>query len=191
MDADESTRQELERGLDCYDPESRVFPGIAKKVGNGQSLTKLDMMLILKWKVNLVKGSFSKTVSDTNMDKINRAIRDAGEQGKELEAIENLLTIPEIKLAVATAILTVCFPHKFTILDRRVLGTLNLFPSGLASAKCTKHSTVDWTAKDYLNEYLPAVRDRKEQWRCSLRNADKTLWGLSVARQIEVVITNS
>jgi hypothetical protein len=36
-----------------------------------------------------------------------------------------------IGLAAASAMLTVCYPEKFTIIDQRVLETLDLFPSAL------------------------------------------------------------
>jgi hypothetical protein len=124
-------RAEMARGLDCYDPESRVFPGVAKKIQKGREFTKRDVLLILRWKTPSFKKSYSQTVNDDNMLKINKALRDAGETGRESEALKALDEIPEIGLPVASAILTVCYPRKFTILDIRLLGILSLYPSRL------------------------------------------------------------
>ena len=77
------------------------------------------------------------------------------------------------------------------IIDQRVLESLNLFPSYLPDRKRKKYSTEDWTAETYFNEYLPKVKEASERWGCTLRNADRALWGLSVARRIEQIILKS
>jgi len=120
-------RAELARGLDCHDPESRVFPVVAKRIQKGHDLTKRDVLLILKWKTPSFKKSYSQTVNDDNMLKINKAVRDAAKAGSEVDALKALDEVPEIGLPVASAILTVCYPHKFTILDIRLLGILALY----------------------------------------------------------------
>jgi len=73
--------------------------------------------MILRWKTPSFKKSYSQTVNNDNMRKINKAVRDAGGTGREIEALKALDEIPEIGLPVASAILTVCYPRKFTILD--------------------------------------------------------------------------
>jgi len=178
----------MARGLDCYDPESRVFPVVAKKIQKGHDLTKRDILLILKWKTPSFKKSYSQTVNDDNMLKINKAVMHAGETGSEIEALKALDEIPEIGLPVASAILTVCYPYKFTILDIRVLGILALYPSRLESNKPSKPADEQWTAEDYWNEFLPVVRQYSKRWCCSLRNADRALWGLSVADEVDDTI---
>ena len=68
--------------------------------------------------------------------------------------------------------------------------TLDLFPSRLRK-KPKMHKAEHWTAADYISEFLPNVKQRAKQWGCSLRNADRGLWGLSVAKQIEEIIKKS
>jgi len=186
------SRNDLEKGLDCYNPEARVFPNIAAKINNKQRVDAWDVLLILKWKLSRLKDSNSVTVADRNMDVINDAIRDAGENdGKD--ALSALMTVPGIGLAVATSILTVCYPAKFTIIDQRVLEELNLFPSKLSAIKQENgiYSADDWTADDYLNEYLPKIKEYSKALACDLRTIDRVLWGLSVNRRIEKLIENS
>lgn len=188
----------IEQGLDCYDPETRVFPGIEKKISKSEGLGKRDVLLILKWKLGRIKGSNAKTVSERNLEKINRAIADANKRDGAIEALEALDNIPGVGLATATAMLTVCYPENFTIIDERVLETLELLPRGLEKKlekkkkeRKKKYSTDDWTAKAYVEEYLPRVRERKKEWSRTLRETDRALWGLSVNRRIEKTIKKS
>jgi len=189
----EDSDKEIEQGLDCYDPESRVFPEIRKRLSKGEGLTKRDVLLILKWKLGRIKGSNAKTVSDENLKKINKAIVDAKKPEKAVAALKSLDKIPGIGVATATAILTVCFPDTFTIIDERVLESLELFPRWYEKKKKQKekYSTADWTAKGYVQEYLPRVREYKDRWNKALREVDQVLWGLSVNRRVEKVIKKS
>jgi len=181
--------KEMESGLDCYDPERRVFPTIADKARAGDKLSKRDVLLILRWKLGWLVEDHSRTVADYNMRLINEAIKEAQTNGSK--ALDMLRNIPNIELAVATAILTVCYPSKFTIIDTRVLKMLNLFPSTLPVHRRNQYTTNDWTPKDYFDEFFPEVEKRRKQWRCELRKADQALWGLSVSQDVERIIANS
>src|ERR1039458_8831671 len=100
---------DLKAGLDCYDPEHRVFPDLSE-TRKGQWLTELEVLLILKWKLGRIRDIHSKTVSEQNMAVINRAVRDAvmPENKNKVAALKALAEVPGIRLATATAILTVC-----------------------------------------------------------------------------------
>jgi hypothetical protein len=179
----------MERGLDCYDPENRVIPkfGGAKTV---KKLSKRDIVLILKWKLGRIKDSCATTVADDSMTEINQAVQNANKPGGQIAALNALEKVPGIGLATATAILTVCYPDKFSILDQRVLAMLNLFPSRLGKNKPAKYDSAHWTATDYMNEFLPRVKECTERWGCSLRDADRALWGLSVDKRVKAIIGN-
>ena len=183
----------VEQGLESYDPETRAFPEIRKKVSKGEGLTKRDVLLILKWKLQRIKNSNAKTVSDNNLEKINKAIVAASKPRSAVAALKALDTVPGIGLATATAILTVCYPDTFTIIDERVLESLELFPRWYEKKKKIKekYSTGDWTAKGYVNEYLPRVSEYKDRWKKTLRETDQALWGLSVNRRVEKIIKKS
>jgi hypothetical protein len=197
MDMKEHSHNDVEEGLDCYDPEKRVFPKIAASVSNGEELSKRDVLLILKWKLSRLKDYNSETVAEANIDKINEAVRDARNTDRKIAAVEALTNLPGIGLATATAILTVCYPEEFTIIDWRVLKELELFPSNLSVAKQVAkrefedYTTDDWTAENYIDEYLSKVKERKELWGCTLRDADRVLWGLSVSQRIKELIAKS
>jgi hypothetical protein len=73
---------DIEVGLDCYDPETRVFPKIAE-ADAGPELSKRDVLLILKWKLGRVKVSNYRTIFDRNMVKINQAVNTARMTGRQ------------------------------------------------------------------------------------------------------------
>ena len=184
------SEDEVELGLDCYDPEHRVFPKIADSRPRPK-LSKHDLLLILKWKLGRIKDSNSETVADDNMATINQAVEDAGNANSDIQALKALVSVPGIGLAAASAILTVCYPEKFTIIDQRALETLDLFPSKLREDERKEYKTDDWSPADYVQEYLPKVRDCSQRWRRSLRDADRALWGLSVNQRVEAIIAKS
>jgi hypothetical protein len=193
----EFSDNEKEAGLDCYDPESRVFPRIAQEICAGRELDKREVLLILKWKLGRLKDSNDRTVTDTNLAKINQAVKDMRKSELRISALETLQNIPGIGLATATVIVTICYPDDFTIIDWRVLQELDLFPSHLpvqnqiVKRERADYNTGDWSAANYLMEYLPKVRALAESWNCSLRDADRALWGLSVRRRVEELIQSS
>ncbi len=168
------TRKELQKGLEYYDPESSVFPAIATR--GRKSMTAEELLLVLKWKTGRLKKSYAKTVS--RLPEINTAVRIANKRGEEVEAIQDLCKIDEIGVPVASAILTVCYPEKFTILDWRVLDVLEIKPG--ESSK--------WSAKDYWKRFVPRVKAERERFDRTLRDTDRALWGLSVYRQVMELI---
>jgi hypothetical protein len=193
----EDSDRDRETGLDCYDPERRVFDEIPNKIGAGEGLSKQDVLLMLKWKLGRITNRNSQTVTDTNIRKINEAVKVARQNDRRIAALTALQDIPGIGLATATVILTVCYPDAFTVIDWRVLSELDLFPSNLSVAqqvskrKSDDYNADDWTAENYLSEFLPKVNACAKLWNCSLRDADRALWGLSVHRRIQEIIKES
>jgi hypothetical protein len=183
--------EDFEKGLDEYDVEQRVFPAISERVEGGAPLAKWELLQILKWKLGRITDANSQTVSDENLRRINLAITVAREPDGGLRSIEMLDRVPGIGLATATAILSICHPNLFTILDWRVLETLQFFPSAVEEASSREPRVDDWTAKTYMAVFLPTVRKQSLLWGCSLRNADRALWGLSVRRRITELIDGS
>jgi hypothetical protein len=179
-----SREDEIERGLDCYDPERRVFPRFAQIETRGE-LTASDILLILKWKLGRIKAINARTISPINLNNINRAIKLAPE--RELESLKSLEQIPGIGLATATAILTLCYPDQFTIIDQRVLEVLELVPPRLKDHP-PRYRAEDWRVDEYIEYYLPRVLAVRKQWNRCLRKTDQALWGISVSRRIDEII---
>lgn len=169
---------DVKAGLECYDPEGSIFPRLREGAGV-KELTARHVLLILRWKLGRIKEAHARTVSPGNLAKINSALVLAGQLERAPEALEALMTIEEIGLAVATVLLTVRYPDSYTIIDWRVLEALRLQPA----------TTDRWTAADYVSEFLPAVQNfRKRHSHLSLRQADQALWGISLNTRIERLI---
>ena len=160
-------KNDIESGLDCYDPERRVFGSISQR--KPPTLGEFDLALILRWKLGMFTRAHGELVR-RQLAAINEAIIKAGMAGSEISAMESLSKIAGIKTAVASAILTVCYPNKFSIIDVRVLNKLNLTPMDASG----------WDAHKYWREYMPHVQSFATKHELSLRDADRTLWGQSV-----------
>jgi hypothetical protein len=170
-------KERMEEGLDCYDPENRVFPVIERNVKKGQELSYLDVLLIFKWKLGRVTEQNFEMIRDGGLKEINGAVKIAGgsDRGEKIKALKTLMKIKGIKLAMGTAILTVCYPDEFTIIDWRVLEVLGLMPV----------DSPGWNVERYFDEYLPMVKEYSDIWDCTLRDADRALWGLSVRNNMK------
>lgn len=180
--------EDFQAGLECYDPEERLFPKLARTGEQWRGLSKRDILLILKWKLGRIKEANLQTIKDEAVAKINEAVAMAENPDKAIAAVEDLISVPGIGLATATAILTICYPDRFTIIDERVLGVLELVPSGVLPRQQSRYTTPDWNAESYIRVYVPRVQAYRQRWGCSLRDTDRALWGLSVSKQIKEFI---
>ena len=88
------------------------------------------------------------TISERNLAAINAAVKEACNASRSISALKALEMIPGIGLATATAILTVCYPEEYTIIDWRVLEVLDLFPSRLPEDRLIEPNAADWTASE-------------------------------------------
>ena len=73
-------------------------------------------------------------MSEGNLKTINKAIVDAKKSESAIAALKALDEVPGIGLATATAILTVCYPDTFTIIDERVTLEISLVVAAFATA---------------------------------------------------------
>jgi hypothetical protein len=189
----EFSEEDIERGLDCYDPENRIFPRFSDEATRGD-LSAEDVLLILKWKLGRIKRLNESTISEANLKKINCAIKQARKLEHAETALQCLTSITGIGLAAATAILTLCYPTQFTIIDRRVLEVLKLRPRRKAKSRHTQHqkrrtyTTDAWSVQDYIELYLPAVKKQRDEWKRDLRQTDRALWGISVNGDVKKLV---
>lgn len=177
---------EIQEGLEYYDPENLVFPKIKVRICAGEPLVARDILLILKWKLGRVTEKNLDTVSSEHLNEINNAVLKANspDQIEQIDALTNLILVPGIGLAVASAILTVCYPEKYSVIDWRVLEMLGLYPTRLKNKLIVRghqrhYDALDWTTEEYIKEFLPALKSLLNE-KITLRDLDRALWGLSV-----------
>jgi hypothetical protein len=85
-----------------------------------------------------------------------------------------------IAVPIASAILTVCYPDRFTVLDYRAWDALR-------EVGRVRRATVPTDVDSYFREYLPACTQLSHELGMSLRDLDRALWGWSKRRGIRDV----
>jgi hypothetical protein len=166
---------------------------IESRIAAGGSLSSWDVLQVLKWKLGRVRSYNKSTVTPANMDKINEAVRLAKDSNPDVQirAVQDLDRVPGIGLATATAILTICLPENFTIIDWRALDVLDRyepFPFELKRNRLNQPDASKWTADQYVKIYVDRVRRLGRELKYSLRDTDRALWGLSVKCDMRKII---
>lgn len=92
--------------------------------------------------------------------------------------MQKLDEVKGIGVPIASAILTVCYPERFTILDYRAWETLY-------DLRRVKTKKVPTGIYGYFNMYLPACKKLAQDLRMSLRELDHAMWGWSKKKSIE------
>ena len=162
---------ELKRWLKLYDLERYLFKEVSPRFRREQTLRPYDFFAIVVWKSNRAKT------------KIKRGLLDAGKTVQDLmcevsqaetpgKKVGILLDVDGIGPAMASAILTVCYPEEFTVLDYRAWQVLE--QAGIAGLP----DDYPWDSESYL-QYHDACRRLAEHIGLSLRDLDRALWAKS------------
>lgn len=159
---------DMQRLTGLYDVERYLFENVSARFALAGTLTPYDFFAIVIWKSNrtktkIVRGlaSVGKTVTAL-MSEVSAASTSDGK-------VNTLLQIPGIRLAMASAILTVCYPHEFTVLDYRVWDTLH------SNDAPDLPSRYPITTMEYL-QYCLACKNLALRLSLSLRDLDRALW---------------
>jgi thermostable 8-oxoguanine DNA glycosylase len=159
---------ELGECLKLYNIEGYLLDKVSERFKEEGTLEPFDFFAIVAWKSNRTKT------------KIRRGLEDAGKTIQELmlevtqaktprDKVEVLLQVWGIGLAMASAILTVCDPDEFTVLDYRAWNVLE----GTSLQGLPEHYPA--TSDEYL-DYCRVCRELAEQVGMSLRDLDRALW---------------
>ena len=173
-----------------YDQEAYLFGEVSERYRREQRITAFDFFCIVIWKANRAKSKIAKRLlnkgtEEQKYDNLQSAV----------DALIEAITIVEcdkermrvlinewgFRLPMASAILSVLFPEKFTIYDSRVCEELHDF----SDAQEKKVFDALWKRySDYIMKIREAVPEKQ-----SLRDKDRFLWGKSFALQLEDNIT--
>ena len=164
------------------DLERYLFSDVSRRFRREGSLGAFDLFSIVVWKANRAKSK----VASRLMSKA---------QSRNLEAVSRKLTATIYKLdndnqrlvclrcewglglPMASAILSVCYPRRFSVYDVRVCEELRKFKN---LSNLTKRDRV-WPE---YKLFVAAVR-KAAPTGLSLRDCDRFLWARSGARQLE------
>lgn len=159
----------LEKYLKYYFLEDYLFNGVSKNFQEHGYLTPEEFFAIVIWKRNASKTKIKAGISENK--RTIHAITQKISQAKTLEQkLDALLSpkIPGIGIAIASAILTVCYPDDFTVADYRACASLKDFGEEIAG-----NPTVSVPA--YF-EYLKKCKELAIKHKFSLRDFDRILW---------------
>jgi len=159
---------ELSRLVELYDLERYLFGMVSTKFAQAQTLTPYDFFAIVAWKSNRSKTKVKDGLAAARKS-ASELMRDVS-QAETLEAkVDTLLHIRGIGLPIASAILAVCYPREFTLLDIRAWTTLKEMSVESLPQRYPQNS------KEYLR-YCQACSMLANQAGLSLRELDRALW---------------
>jgi hypothetical protein len=177
-------RTELDRYLDLYDLEAKyLFGKVTQKFQKDGTLTPYDFFAIILWKSNRAKTKIKKGLADAGKS-VQELMREVSQANTPENKLETLLQIWGIWLPMASAILTVCYPEDFTVLDYRAWEVL----SKAAVDGLPPH--YPRRPEEYL-QYCEACRKLAPQVGLSLRDLDRALWAKSWENGLLELITTS
>lgn len=171
--------------LKYYDLEQYLFNDVRHRFHSDHSIGAFDFFSIVIWKANRAKSRIAKRLWDHRVPPrendlesiVRRLTLSLYEASDHRERLRLLWNDWDLRLPMASAILSVLWPEDFSVYDFRVCGRLRAF-----------HGLADRTSFEKLwleyREYVTAVR-RNVDGDLSLRDKDRYLWGCSAAEQLD------
>lgn len=160
-----------------YDLDRYLFDRVTKRFEADQTLCAFDFYAIITWKANRAKTRVRSGLKTANCspEELMRTVHDTADDRQKMQTLDS---IPGIGIPIASAILTVCYPTRFTVMDYRAWETLvdldrvqsKAMPSGIDG---------------YFEQYLPVCQRLASEERLCIRELDQALWGWSQRKSIE------
>jgi hypothetical protein len=158
-------KTEIERLLRLYHLETYLFGDVHNRFERGESISEFDFYCIIYWKRNASKTKIQKGLA--KLDKTPDKLLDEVRQVEGLEAkFAVLREVKGIGPAIASAILAVCYPEEYTVVDSYVLNMLK---------EMELLSGDSLTDERYL-EYNKLCRGWSRKLGITLRDLDRILW---------------
>jgi len=162
---------DLYRWLQVYNLEDYLFGTVSARFQADGTLNAYDFFAIVIWKSNRTKTKIRDGLNDPGRS-VEELMRDVHQARTPEAKVEVLLPVRGIGISIASAILTVCYPKEFTVLDWRAWETLQEWEvEGLPERYPGK-------SEEYV-QYCQACKRLAEQQNLSLRDLDRALWGRS------------
>lgn len=165
--------------LKLYNIENYILTDVKDFFLKNGYLNTFDFFCIIIWKANRAKSKIANRLLKYNSN-LDESVKDLTSKiyiaNTEKQKLNILLVEFGFRLPIASAILSLLYPEKFTVFDIRVCDT---FPEykGIDNLKFENL----WV-KYY--QYIESVRKYGEL-EISLRDKDRLLWGKSFQEQLE------
>ncbi len=172
---------EWKRLAALYDLERYLFEVVSPGFQRDGTLSSYDFFAIIIWKSNRSKTKIKRGLAAARTS-VAELMSEVSEAPTAPAKLDTLVRISGIGLAIASAILTVCYPEEFTVLDYRAWDT-------------AKKERVDslpgrkpQTPTEYL-QYRRACQLFAAELGVSLRSLDRALWARSWESDLERLIS--
>ena len=162
---------ELAECLKLYDIEGYLFDQVGPRFRDEDAMEPFDFFAIVTWKSNRTKTKIKKGLDDAGKT-VQELMTEVAQAKTSRDKVEVLLPVWGIGLAMASAILTVCYPETFTVLDYRAWDVLE----GASLPGLPDHYPA--TPDEYL-DYCAVCRQLAERVGMRLRDLDRALWAMS------------
>lgn len=158
--------------ISYYDPETFLFPALARTFADTGTLDPMALYLILDWKAPRARTRHRSRLAKIAGDfktAANMIAADLYAAAGPQERLQALMTTWGFRLSTASAILAVLYPSTFTVFDIRVCNRLGAFH---------ELGDIKWSPKAWqeYQRFVSAVR-RAAPPGLSLRDCDRWLWG--------------
>lgn len=164
------------------DLETYLFGEVTKKFQKDGFIDSIDFFCIVIWKAERAKSKIWKNKFDRkvgaelnkSIEELTRKIYVAKSDAERMEILANA----KFQLPMASAILTVLYPDKFTVYDYRVCETYVDFEKlSMSKKKLPRYfELIEKMKADYPNK--------------TLREIDCELWGKSFFKQLDKNVKN-
>mgnify|MGYP001106202592 CR=1 FL=1 len=166
-------KAEREQLLKLYWLEKYLFEDVHEKFERDEPIDDFDFYCIIYWKRNASKTKIQNSLKElhiTPTDLLNE-VRKAETDREKLRVFRR---VKHIGPAIASAILAVCYPEKYTVVDTYVLSEYNEWcQKKLKEWRCLSVNSL--TDEQYL-EYNEWCKRLGDTWGKSLRDVDRILW---------------
>ena len=159
---------EFARLARLYDLETYLLEAVAPRFAANHTLDSYDFFAIVIWKSNRTKTKIKQGLAAAGLS-VETLMRSVSQADGPSAKVEALLRIHGIGLPMASAILAICYPGEFTVLDYRAWNSLQELDVPELPAK-PPHNV-----PTYL-QYCQMCRDLAEKLGLSLRDLDRALW---------------
>jgi thermostable 8-oxoguanine DNA glycosylase len=171
---DTASFDEIRRlGTPLADLEKYLFSTVGPTFAKSGVMSDFDFFAIVTWKSNRSKTKVRKGLN-RSAEEVMRAVHTKTDDRGRLE---KLIEIGGIGIPIASAVLTVCYPDRFTVLDYRAWETLRELGRVTAVRMPTR-------PEGYFDTYLKACQALAHENSMTLRELDHALWGWSLRKDI-------
>lgn len=159
-------KAERERLLTLYWLEKYLFGKVHEKFEQSRPIEKFDFYCIIYWKSNRNKTGIQKGLGKRDPGQLFDEVRETEAAGKPKDTVKVLTKAKGIGIAIASAILAVCYPDKYTVVDSYVFNKVKDW-GYLSDASLNDEG--------YL-KYNELCKRWSHELGISLRQVDRVLW---------------